>query len=113
MCISEEAKKDEKIAKLEALVAKLETDMKETIERLNKELEDEKGRHEFQYNSLKLQLESANVKLREMHDFSLRKAAMEAELISYVLAVYTNGCWTSSSRRVVLISCSASIGLPV
>ncbi|OAE24480.1 hypothetical protein AXG93_1615s1340 [Marchantia polymorpha subsp. ruderalis] len=79
---SEEAKKDEKIAKLEALVAKLETDMKETIERLNKELEDEKGRHEFQYNSLKLQLESANVKLREMHDFSLRKAAMEAELIS-------------------------------
>ncbi|KAL2632779.1 hypothetical protein R1flu_004258 [Riccia fluitans] len=78
----EEAKKVEKIANLEAQVAKLETELKETTERLNKELEDTRAKHEFEYNTLKLQMESANVKLREMHDFSLRKAAMEAELIS-------------------------------
>jgi archaellum component FlaC len=87
---SEEARKDELIKMLEAQVEKLTTDLANVMEELNKEIEDLKSHNEFRINNLNLQLEAANVKLREMHDFAMKKVAMEQELIAYVLIVETS-----------------------
>ncbi|CAM6119800.1 unnamed protein product [Calypogeia fissa] len=78
---SEEAKKDELIKKLEAQVENLTSDLAKEMERLNKEIENLVTHNEFTVNNLNLQLEAANVKLREMHDFAMKKQAMEQELI--------------------------------
>lgn len=39
--------------------------------------------HEFQLNSMKLKLEAAQVRIREMADFALKKKAIEDENAAY------------------------------
>lgn len=97
---SEEAKKDELIKKLEAQVQKLTLDLANEMERLNKEIENLITHNEFTVNNLNLQLEAANVKLREMHDFAMKKMAMEQELIAYVLP--TNGMFSRNLTGTII-----------
>lgn len=80
---SEGIAKDKRISELEADLVKSEQTLKDTMTRMNKEIEDLKDANEFAVNSLKLQLEAAMVKLREMQEFLLRKKAMEEDLALY------------------------------
>jgi len=80
VCCSEGIAKEKRISELEADLVKSEQTLKDTMTRMNKEIEDLKDANEFAVNSLKLQLEAAMVKLREMQEFLLRKKAMEEEL---------------------------------
>lgn len=50
------------------------------IESYKKQIRDMTDAHEFALANLQLQLDDANVKLRDMHDFSQRRAAIEAEI---------------------------------
>lgn len=86
--VSEGNNKDNTITQLEKDLAKAEQTVKDTIVRMNKEMDDMKNAHEFQLNSMKLQLEAATVKLREINDFALRKKAIEEENTAYVSCSY-------------------------
>ena len=72
--------KDNHIHELETGLAKLTEDSQETIKKMNKTLEDAKADFEFKYESLKLQLEAAQIRLRELHEFGIKKAQLEKEL---------------------------------
>jgi len=72
--------KDGKIAQLEEDVKRLEMTLNETTVRLTKEMEASDNAHQFKYDALQLQMDAATVKLRELHEFNLRKKAVEEEL---------------------------------
>jgi ribosomal protein L20A (L18A) len=72
--------KENHIHELETGLAKLTEDSQETIKKMNKEMEDAKAEFEFKYESLKLQLEAAQIRLRELHEFGVKKAQLEKEL---------------------------------
>lgn len=76
--------KDTRIAELEEAYAKSEQDCKDTVTRMNKQMADLTSAHEFQLNSMKLQLEAAHVRLREMQDFTAKKKVIEDENAAYV-----------------------------
>lgn len=71
--------KDARILELETNLVIAEQDRKDTIIRLNKEMADLTSAHEFQINNMKLKLEAAQVRLREIADFVLKKKAIEDE----------------------------------
>lgn len=72
--------KDNHIHDLETGLAKLTEDSQTTIKNMTKEMEDAKASFEFKYESLKLQLEAAQIRLRELHEFGVKKALLEKEL---------------------------------
>lgn len=72
--------KDTKIEELTTDVAKMKEESQAAIAKLNKEMEDAQDKFDFKYNSLQLQFEAATVKLRELHDFGIKKKALEEEL---------------------------------
>ncbi|CAK9270841.1 unnamed protein product [Sphagnum jensenii] len=72
--------KDGKIAQLEEDVKRLDMTLNETTVRLTKEMEASDNAHQFKYDALQLQMDAATVKLRELHEFNLRKKAVEEEL---------------------------------
>lgn len=71
--------KDNRIAELEAACQKAEQDLKDNTAKMNKQMADLTSAHEFQLNSMKLKLEAAQVKIREMADFALKKKVIEDE----------------------------------
>lgn len=73
-----------RIIELEEAYAKSDQDRKDTITRMNKQMADLTSAHEFQLNSMKLKLEAAQVRLREMQDFAVKKKAIEDENAAYV-----------------------------
>ena len=76
--------KDARILELETSLTKAEKDRADTIAQKNKEMADMTNAHEFQLNNMKLKLEAAQVKIREMADFAVKKKAIEDENASYV-----------------------------
>jgi len=79
--------KDTRIVELEEAYVKSEQDRKDTVTRMNKQMADLTSAHEFQLNSMKLKLEAAHVRLREMQDFALKKKAIEDENTAYVYVI--------------------------
>lgn len=75
--------KDGKIGQLEEDVQRLEMTLNETTVRLTKEMEASDNAHQFEFDALQLQMDAATVKLRELHEFNLRKKAVEEELARY------------------------------
>ncbi|XP_024360435.1 uncharacterized protein [Physcomitrium patens] len=72
--------KDKKTLDLEAEMVKLKEDSDTTIKEMAKHLEDTTTAMEFKYESTKLELETAQIRLRELHEFSQKKAILEKEL---------------------------------
>lgn len=73
--------KDNRILELEAELTKLKEDSEATIKKMVKDLDDATANFEFKYESLKLQLEAAQIRLRELHEFGVKKATLEKELL--------------------------------
>jgi len=73
--------KDKRILDLETELAKFKEDTEATIKKMSKEMDDATANFEFKYESVKLQLEAAQIRLRELHEFGQKKAILEKELL--------------------------------
>jgi hypothetical protein len=84
---SEGNNKDTRILELETNLARTEKDCANAIVRLNKKMADLTSAHDFQLSNMKLKLEAAQVKIREMADFAIKKKAIEDENTLYVYII--------------------------
>lgn len=70
-----------KINGLEVALGDLKAESTITIDALTKDLNDLKNTHKFVTEDLRLQLENAQVQLRDIDDFRAKKTAIEQEVV--------------------------------
>eukprot|EP01018_Ginkgo_biloba_P025314 Gb_09949 [translate_table: standard] len=80
-CLSSDLKeRDAKSKELEILLENTKDETESYVESLTKELNDLKNIHKFTVDDLRLQLDNAQVLLREINDFNKKRAAIEKEI---------------------------------